>query len=487
MLRTILVLTCITCTLAAWSQHHTIVVHLDTAAKQAMKGRLYIYSTTDTSKTVQEPDPFNPSPTFYLDVNNWKGGETKTIDSTAPAYPVKLSQLKPGFYKFAALLDTDNTERAITTAGNWYSRDVLAEIKAGSNTETHIYLNRIFPARPFRESDSVQQVSMKSRLLSDFHKKPVAVVGAVVLPRSYAKDSNQKYPVVFIIPGWGGTHYDIFNPNMKKRYGIGMGKDKIYVYLNPETQTTYGLHAFIDSRVNGPWGKALVEELVPYLQQHYRINTDPKQHFIAGQSSGGYAALWLHLNYPKAFGGSWAVSPDPVDFGDFTSVNLYAKNANMYTDAAGKDRPFFLWNGQYVSTIKRYASFEHFLGDGGQMQSFEAAFGKPGKDGRPKEMFDRQTGAIHQHIVKEWQPYDLGAYLEKNYRRLANDIAGRVHVYAGAEDNFYLDRSVQLLKDKAAKIDADIAAELIPGANHWSIWSEAFTKRVQQEMDALIP
>jgi S-formylglutathione hydrolase FrmB len=295
------------------------------------------------------------------------------------------------------------------------------------------------------------------------------------------------YPVVFVIPGWGGTHYDVYYPAIAKRYGFTTGKEKIFVYLNPETNNPFGLHAFIDSRVNGPWGKALVEELIPYLAKHYRISTNSNQHFIAGQSSGGYAALWLQLHYPSAFGGSWAVSPDPVDFSDFTSVNLYAKSSNMYYDTDGKIRPFFLMNGQYIGTIKNYASFEHFLGNGGQMQSFEAAFGlMDKKTGKPRELFNRQTGIINPGVLKTWQSYNLGDFFIKNYAKLASKIDNRIFVYAGADDNFFLNRSVEIFKQKAAKLNAKVTVELIPGANHWTVWSEWFTQQMHKDMDAKI-
>jgi S-formylglutathione hydrolase FrmB len=471
--------------IAGRSQDFKLFVHLDTAAKQPLTGRLYVFSATDTSKSVQDPDPFEPTPTFYKDVRNWQSGTTQLFDANAKAYPIAFSQLKPGFYKFAAVLDVDTIERVNThTPGNWYSRDVKVEVKPGN--EAHIYLIRKFNARPFAERDSIKLLSLKSTMLSRFHKMDVFVKAGVILPANYGKDTSIRYPLVFIIPGWGGVHYDALGAGPATRYGTRTGKDKIYVYLNPETQTRYGLHAFVDSRVNGPWGKSLVEEVVPYLCSQYRANPDPGQHFVMGQSSGGYGALWLQLNYPKAFGGCWAVSPDPVDFSDFTSANIYDKDANLYYDKAGQLRPFFLMDGKYMSSIKRFAEVEDFLGDGGQMQSFEAEFGQPDKQGRPRILFDRVTGRIDPKVALSWKPYDLGNLLLTNYKKLAKDIDQKVHVYAGAEDNFYLDRSVKLFKEKATQVKANITVELIPKANHWSIWNEAFTQRIQRELDERI-
>ncbi|WP_276483756.1 alpha/beta hydrolase-fold protein [Paraflavitalea pollutisoli] len=471
--------------IAGHAQAFKIYVHLDTAAHLAQTGRLYVFSVTDTAYGVQDPDPFRPTPSFYKDVRNWQPGTVQEIDGAARAYPIPFDQLKPGFYKFAAILDVDTIERNnTTTPGNWYSRDVKVEVRAGN--EAHIHLARQIPQRPFRERDSIKLVNFRSALLSKFHRSDRFIKAGVVLPASYSQDTNRRYPVVFIIPGWGGTHYDILGPQAAQRYGIGTGKDKIYVYLNPETQTRFGLHAFVDSRVNGPWGKALVEELIPHLTSQYRIDRDPLQHFVMGQSSGGYGALWLQLNYPKSFGGCWAVSPDPVDFSNFTGVDLYEPGANLYVDKTGAERPFFIVDGKPLGTLKKFVALEDFLGDGGQLQSFEAEFGVPDKQGRPQLMYNRATGAIDPKVVATWQAYDLGRFLLTHYKKLAKDLDQKVHVYAGADDNFFLDKAVLLFREKAARVNAAMAIELFPGANHWTIWNPAFTQRVQREIDQRI-
>ncbi|WP_333865186.1 alpha/beta hydrolase-fold protein, partial [Chitinophaga sp.] len=293
------------------------------------------------------------------------------------------------------------------------------------------------------------------------------------------------YPVVYIIPGWGGTHYHGANPRSQQQYGMGQGKDKIYVYLNPETQTPWGLHAFVDTRVNGPWGQALVEELMPWLCSEYRITEDPRQTFITGQSSGGYGAVWLALHYPASFGGCWATSPDPLDFSAFTGVNLYT-DTNFYVDAAGKERGINFVKGIPQQTLRQGRLAELFSGDGGQQQSFEAEFGVPSSNGRPKDLFHPQTGAIDRAVVQEWRPYDLGLYVQNNWKKIRKVGAGKITVYAGAKDNYLLHESVAAFGAKAAKAGADIRIVILPEADHFSVRSPALTREIQQEMDALI-
>ncbi|MBL7745320.1 MAG: hypothetical protein JNN00_17735 [Chitinophagaceae bacterium] len=470
------------------AQNLKIYVHLDTSIKQSLTGRLYIFSQPDTTKGVQDPDPFDPSPTFHKDVENWQGEQVQVFEGKEAAYPVSLNEVKPGWYKFAAVMDVNTGERSNTAVpGNYYSRkDVVAEIKAGAPNEVHIRISNVFRERPFRETETIKYLSVKSEILTRFHHKDIYVKAAVILPASYKSDTIKKYPLVFIIPGWGGTHYDALQKFATDRYGVGMGKEKIYVYLNPETQTRFGLHAFVDSRVNGPWGKALVEEVKPWLAVHYRLDTDPSQHFITGQSSGGYGALWLQLNYPAAFGGCWSVSPDPVDFSDFTGINLYEKDVNMFYDKEGKERPFFIINGNPHSTMKKFMDFEAFMGDGGQQQSFEAEFGIMGKDGKPEELFDKRSGAIHPGVVANWKKYDLGLFIQNRWKKIRKDAAGKIFVFAGAEDNFFLHQAVKAFRKKAEKANAALVAELVPGANHWTVWQKDFVARMHGEFDKRI-
>ena len=463
-----------------------IFVHLDSAAQHPLTGRLIVSTTSDTIVGFSKGVP-NDQPRFAVNIKNWSKGNVIEINDKAEALSIKPSQMKPGYYKVIGFMDASE-ERAAFNPGNFYStKEPVLRVDEKGKGELHIYLNREVKERTFKESDSIRLLSMRSTLLSGFHKKDIYIKAGVVLPASYHRDSLATYPLVLVIPGWGGTHFDALQKQQRERYGMRQGLEKIYLYLNPETQTRWGLHAFIDSRVNGPWGKALVEELIPYVRQQFRTTGKAAQTFVMGQSSGGYPSLWLPLHYPDAFGGGWAVSPDPVDFSNFTGVDIYDPRANFYYEPGGSLRGFFLKDGKYETTARQGLLVEMFEDDGTQTQSFEAAFGKLAKNGRPAYLFNRKTGTVNKEVAESWKPYDLGLFIKNNWQKLAGKLSGKkLHVYAGANDNFHLDRSVAALQKKAAAVKADIVVELIPGADHWSIWSKEFTQRIQSEMDALI-
>ena len=460
-------------------------VHIDTGIHKTFTGRLYVYTTTDTVRGV--PDQVNyTQPLFATQVANWRAPQTIVLDDNAEAYSVKPSQMKPGYYKAVAVIDADIDTRGTYNPGNAYSRkDVLFYVDEKGETNVDININALIGQQRFKESDTLKLVHLKSNLLSSFHKKDVFLQASVVLPKEYISNPETRFPVVYVIPGWGGSHLDVMGPNPRRRYGFDKGAPKIFVYLNPETQTRWGLHSFVDSRVNGPWGKALVEELLPYIRKTFRGTESPEKTFVIGQSSGGYPSLWLLTAYPKVFGGGWAVSPDPVDFSSFIGTNIYAKNANIYTDEQGSERGFFLTNGKFESTIREWIKQEMFEVDGGQSQAFEAEFGKlDARTGKPKLLFNRQTGTVDPKVVEEWKMYDMGLWIEKNWKKYKKDLSGKIHVFAGADDNFYLNKSVEAFKVKAQKAGADAVIEIIPGANHFNVWtSPGFIERMHKEMD----
>lgn len=461
-----------------------VYVHLDTSIHKSFTGRLVLLTQNDTSKGVGDGNGVQAS--FAKNITNWQPGQVQVFDNSAEASGPSLDKLPAGYYKLAAVMHLQGEGRdKVPNAGNAYSRkEFILHVNENASGEQHVYINSIFQERSFRETARIKLLQLKSELLSTFHRKTVSMQAAVILPDSV--EPGKKYPVVFIIPGWGGTHFDAMNASARARYGIGKGLQKIYVYLNPETQTRWGLHAFVDSDVNGPWGKALVEELIPYLKTQYPVSLSADNYFVMGQSSGGYGAAWLQLHYPQAFNGCWAVSPDPVDFSNFTGVNLYDPAENMYFDREGKERGLYFIAGKAQSTLRQVCTGDEFAGDGSQQQSFEAEFGKAGSDGRPRLLFNRLTGVIDRTVVNDWKSHDLGLYVHQHWSSLAPALSGKVHVYAGAQDNFLLNNAVMAFAAKAKSVNADLVAELIPGADHWSIWSPAFTERVQWEIDARV-
>ncbi len=467
----------------AAAKTYDLSVTLDSSLKGPYTGTLRLYTQKDTSRGFGGDHSLD-EPAFSLEVKNWKYGEQKFFDAKAHPQSIAMADIKPGYYKMVAILDTNKSERGNSAKGNLYTRKEMILKVTETSVEGSLVLSNVFQDRPFAASDSTREVVLHSEKLSAFRKKDIYLKAGVFLPPSYFTDTVKKFPVVYIIPGWGGNHHQAAVARSRKLYGVGSGSEKIFVFLNPENQTPYGLHAYVDSRVNGPWGTALVEELMPYIQKTFRASTEPALTFMGGQSSGGYGALWVALNFPSRIGGTWVTAPDPIDFSSFTGINIY-KDKNAFVDAQGKERGIYLSEGKFLSTIREGEIKENFEGDGGQQQSFEAEFGLPDRNGRPIPLYDR-NGKINLHVADSWKPYDMAVYVQENAAKLKKEMIGPVTIYAGTADNFLLNEPVALFENKTKGLGLNIHVKMIEGGTHFNLRSDKLISEISDEMEALI-
>src|SRR5262249_44524415 len=150
---------------------------------------------------------------------------------------------------------------------------------------------------------------------------------------------------------------------------------------------------------------------------------------------------------------------DPVDFRDFQQVNIY-RDDNIFTDAEGKPRPLARMGGRVVMDYKPFSDMEVVMGHGGQLQSFEAVFSPRGADGKPRPLWDRKMGKIDHEVARTWERYDIRLVLERNWKTLGPKLAGKIHVYMGTEDNFFLEGATVLLKEALERLGSDAVVEL---------------------------
>jgi S-formylglutathione hydrolase FrmB len=285
--------------------------------------------------------------------------------------------------------------------------------------------------------------------------------------------------VIYEIPGFSGTHI-IGRMERPIAEDNKQGVEFLRVYLDPSCPL--GHHVFADSANNGPVGEALIKELIPALDKEYRSIAEPTARFLTGHSSGGWSSLWLQVTYPEFFGGTWSTAPDPVDFRDFQRINLYNPGENMYFDADGKPRP--LARGGGVVRV-RYRDFDHMetvLGYGGQLHSFEAAFSPRGQDGKPLLAWNRETGDVETKVTKTWEKYDIRLILEQNWKTLGPKLQGKLHVFMGDEDTFYLEGATVLLKESLEKLEGDAVVEIHQGKTHGSLMTQELRSRMRAEM-----
>lgn len=451
------------------------------ASDKPFTGRVYVLLTKQETKDLPAGiNWFKPEPVFARDVKDWKPGDSLVIGADALSHPIKLADLPKDTYSIHAVMDRDNGERHFSTAdGNIYSAPLRRELDAKESGPVELVLDKVYQSKAFPEADNVKLVDVESKLLSDFHRRPVHMRAGVILPKSYATATDKRYPVLYVIPGFGGTHLGAVGAAARNPTDIG-GVEFLYVVLDPSCRL--GHHVFADSDNNGPVGQALITELIPHIEKQFRAEKDATGRFLTGHSSGGWSSLWLQVTYPDLFGGVWSTAPDPVDFRDFQRINLYRDGENMFTDKDDKARPIARSQGKDVLFYKGFSDMEVVMGHGGQLASFEAVFSPRGEDGKPRPLWDRATGKIDPEVAKSWEKYDIRLVLEREWKTRGPKLAGKLHVYMGGDDTFYLEGATSLLKESLTKLESDAVVEIFPGKDHGSLMDKAMRERIHKEM-----
>ncbi|MCH7987544.1 MAG: hypothetical protein IID46_00175 [Planctomycetes bacterium] len=426
---------------------------------------------------------FHPELILVKEMKNWKPGETATFSADKPekmvAYPKSLAEMDLKGYRVQALVRFNPHDRKISTGvGNGYSQVVAIESFSPAGEPPLLIIDKRVDSKKFHETRWNKLLRIRSNLLSDFHKRDVFMNASVLLPESYYDNPTRSYPAIFTIPGFGGTH--IVRRDKPIQENNKQGVEFLRVLLDPSCPL--GHHVFADSANNGPQGRALITELIPAFNKLFRSIPQPSARFLTGHSSGGWSSLWLQVTYPEFFGGTWSTAPDPVDFRDFQRINLYNPGENMYVDAQGNQRPIARSQGRVLVWYKDFDSFEWTLGPGGQLHSFEASFSPRGDDGKPMLAWDRKTGVVNTTVARTWEKYDIRLILERNWKTLGPKLKGKLHVFMGDNDTFYLEGATILLKKTMAKLNTDAVVEIHPGKDHGSLMTRELRDRIRREM-----
>ncbi|MDX2131230.1 MAG: alpha/beta hydrolase [Planctomycetota bacterium] len=433
------------------------------------QGRVYVVLSKWNSPEPRTRmwDWFRPSQVFAKDIfgDGLRAGQSELVLGPGSlGFPKSFEEAEKGMYyaQAVARLSPDSNEPG-KGVGDLYSevtRVNFAEGGPGAGT-IELKLSKRVQARDFPKADRVREYFHASPKLSAFFHRDVVVNCGVILPKDWSQTDTKTYPVLYFIGGFGGDHTFARQVHALTK---GMeGADDVIIVV-PDATNYRGHSVFADSANTGPWGAMLVQELLPAIDRDFGGNG---RRYVTGISSGGWSSLWLQVTYPDAFAGCWSHCPDPVDFRDFQRINLYAPNANMYRDDAGERRP--LARGPGGRTALYYDDFvamETVMGPGGQIHSFEAVFSPKGRDGQPRPLFDRTTGAVDPETAKAWEAYDINLVLQRTWEHLGPKLAGKLRVYAGERDTFFLEGATKNLKQTLADLGSDAEVVVVEGMGH---------------------
>ncbi|HMA51850.1 MAG TPA: alpha/beta hydrolase-fold protein, partial [Magnetospirillaceae bacterium] len=411
---------------------------------------------------------------------------TYDLDADVTAFPQPFSKMAPGRYAVQAVLDQNHTynyigrgpgdlvsavaELDLPAGGELVLKEAVAPSgdpwAAGANDKPEM------AALLAKGKEEIKIFDFTSPALTNFWGRPTHIRAWIVTPPDYAAHPKLHYPTVYYTHGFGGTLDRLTRraADIRDRMEKGQFPPMIWVMLDESLPT--GTHEFADSVNNGPWGEALTREFIPALEKTYRMDNRAGGRFLNGHSSGGWATLWLQTRYPSVFGGTWSTSPDPSDFHDWTGVDLYAAGANIYRKPDGSPYPIMRDKGQIQATLEEFGKMEAVLGDyGGQLGSFDWVFSPKGEDGRPVPMFDRVTGAVDPAVVAYWRDhFDIAYRVTKDWPALKKDLDGKIHLYVGTADTFYLDGSAHRLEAALRSVGAKATFAYLPDRTHFDLY-----------------
>jgi hypothetical protein len=222
-------------------------------------------------------------------------------------------------------------------------------------------------------------------------------------------------------------------------------------HANPFYDDSYA----VNSANVGPYGDAIETELIPAIEKQFRALGEGWARFTYGGSTGGWEALAVQTFYPDSYNGAFVACPDPVDFRAYTVIDLYNDKNAYYREGAHRRmmQPGMRnYLGQILITAQEANQYELALGtrgrSGEQFDIWQAVYSPVGDDGYPKPIFNKETGDIDHTVAANWKDhYDLRNILERDWPTLGPKLRGKLHIYCGSADNYFLNNAVYLLED----------------------------------------
>jgi len=471
--------------------------------KGPLDGRLMVMISTDDrdEPRFQITDGPNTQLIFGVDVDGLSPSEIVVVDDLVLGYPVEsLSQVPPGDYIVQALLHRYETfERADghivklpmdrgegqqwnRAPGNLFSTPAQVHLAPGSSQVVQIELDSQIPPIPEPEDTKyIKHIKLQSKLLTEFWGRPMFLGAVVLLPEGFDEHPGARYPLVINHGHFNRTMTDFREeppdpdlvPEYSERFQLEgynrVMQEQAYQFFkewtgeefprvlvveiqhaNPYYDDSYA----VNSENLGPYGDAITYELVPHIEEQFRGIGEGWARALYGGSTGGWEALAAQIFYPEEYNGCYAACPDPIDFRAYTVVNIY-EDANAYFDVGPWKRVarpgMRNYLGHIGATLRGVNIRELVLGtksrSGQQWDIWEAVYSPAGEDGYPKRLWDKKTGEIDPEVAAYWREnYDLRYILERDWGALGPQLEGKINIYCGDMDNYYLNNAVYLME-----------------------------------------
>ena len=457
------------------------------AHSEPITGRVYAIISRNNNREPRFQTGYTGVPIWGNNIFALKPGEGAIINEDIFGYPLKsIKDIPSGEYfvqgfvnvytKFkrsdghTLWLHQDQWEgqQWNRTPGNLYSDVKQVSIDSAKNQTIKLVCTNIIPPIELPpDTKWIKRIKIQSKILTEFWGQPMYLGTTILLPHGYDEHPDVYYPVNYIqghfslrppygfrdeppdtTNRWGRRGYEFYqfwtSDSCPRMIAVN------FQHPCPFYDDSYA----VNSPNVGPYQDAIMQELIPHIEEKFRIIQQPYARILSGGSTGGWIALALQIYQPDFFDGTWSLCPDPVDFRYYQIVNIYEDKNAYFKDHEWLrvERPNLRsTDGNIQMMMKDENFYEHAIGDktrgGGQWDIWEAAFGPIGEDGYPKPIWNKLTGEIdHEAAQYMKEHFDLRYYLEKNWSWLGKKLVGKMHIYTGDMDSFYLNNGVVLLE-----------------------------------------
>ena len=479
------------------------VTYNNKLSNESFDGRLLVMISKDGLKEprFQINDTKDTGILVGKNVENWKSGNVEGFYSKTLAYPIEnLGELDNGEYVIQALLhkyetfnlsngktvklpmDQGEGQHWNTSPKNIYSKPIKVNFKKNSTVKIEI-TEEIPPIEPEKDTDYIKHVKIKSELLSKFWGRPMYLQANVLIPEGFKKESKTRYPLMVFhghfpksiggfrtSPPTAPKKDTIYN----SRFGITgykyIQEKEAYDFYKKWTSKNFPRFLVIEIQhqnpyyddsyaVNsaniGPYGDAITYELIPHVEKMFNGVGEGWGRFLYGGSTGGWEALAVQVFYPKEYNGCFAACPDPIDFRAYTVVDIYNDENAYYKEGSFKKilRPGIRDGKGHIKTqLIDMNRREYILGDnsrsGDQWDIWQAVYSPSDENGYPKPIWDKLSGEIDHDVAKYWmENYDLRYIMERDWDKIGNNLKGKINIYCGDMDNYYLNNAVVLTEE----------------------------------------
>jgi hypothetical protein len=469
---------------------------------QPLDGRLLLCLSTDPSDEPRNQIDDSPRTqlVFGLTVDGWQPGQPAIVNASAWGYPIRsLKDVPAGEYYVQAVLNKYETfhrgdgktvklhmdegegQRWNISPGNLYSKPVKVTIKPGATLS--IALTETIPPIPTpADTKYIRHIRIQSTLLTKFWDRPMFLSAIVLVPEGFDEHPEARFPLIIFHDHFADDFSDFrttppdadLKPDYSERFHlagynriqqqeaykfykqwIAPGFPRVLIVKIQHANPFYDDSYAVNSANVGPYGDAIETELIPAIEKQFRAIGQGWARFVYGGSTGGWEALAVQVFYPEHYNGAFAACPDPIDFHAYTNIDIYKDNNFYYLEGAHKRvaQPSMRdYLGHTLITTEEANDYELALGDHGrsgeQYDIWQAVYGPVGADGYPAPIYDKVTGEIDHKIAGYWREhYDLEAILERDWPQLGPELAGKIHIYVGSDDTYFLNDAVYLMED----------------------------------------